>query len=82
LVAGLRREGLPVRERAVSHSAPHRDYSAVQAWYGSDMKVFVTYFAPLLVLLLFFAGVVAQVAVDAHHWMPHNWWTRSPFKKK
>jgi hypothetical protein len=46
------------------------------------MKVFLAYIAPLLLLLLFFAGLVAQVAMDAHHWMPRNWWPRSLGKKK
>ncbi|MGB2603621.1 MAG: hypothetical protein WBC78_08500 [Candidatus Sulfotelmatobacter sp.] len=46
------------------------------------MKVFLAYIAPFLVLLLFVAGWMAQVAVDAHHWMPRNWWPRSLLKKK
>jgi hypothetical protein len=45
------------------------------------MKVFLAYIAPLLLLLLFLAGLVAQLAVDAHHWMPRKWWPRSLFKK-
>ena len=36
----------------------------------------------LLLLLLFFAGLVAQVAMDAHHWMSCNKWPRSLVKKK
>jgi phage-related minor tail protein len=46
------------------------------------VKVFLAYIAPLLIVLLVLAGLVAQVAVDAHHWMPRNWWPRSLFKKK
>jgi hypothetical protein len=46
------------------------------------MRVFLTYIAPVLVVLLFLAIWAAQVAVDAHHWMPRNWWPRSLFKKK
>jgi hypothetical protein len=48
------------------------------------MKVFFAYIAPLLLVLLFLAGLVAQIAVDAHHWMPRNWWPRSipKIKKK
>jgi len=45
------------------------------------MKVFLTYIAPFLLLLLFLGGIVAQIAVDAHHWMPRKWWPRS-FRKK
>lgn len=46
------------------------------------MRVFFAYLAPLLVLLVFFAGLVAQFAVDAHHWMPSYWSPRSLLKKK
>jgi hypothetical protein len=46
------------------------------------MKVFLAYVAPFLLLLLFFAGLLAQIAVDAHHWMPRDWWPRPLFKKK
>jgi hypothetical protein len=46
------------------------------------MKVFMVYIAPLLILLLFLAGLLGQFAIDAHHWMPANWWPRSLLKKK
>jgi uncharacterized BrkB/YihY/UPF0761 family membrane protein len=39
-----------------------------------SMRIFFAYVAPFLLLLLFVAGVVAQIAVDAHHWMPRKWW--------
>jgi hypothetical protein len=48
----------------------------------SDMHVFSVYIAPLLVLLLFLAGTVAQFVIDAHHWMPRNWWPRSLFSRR
>lgn len=46
------------------------------------MRVFLAYIAPLMVLLLFVAIVLAQFATDAHHWMPRNWWPGSLFKKR
>jgi hypothetical protein len=45
------------------------------------MKVFLAYVAPLPFVLLFLANLAAQVAVDAHHWMPRRWWPRSLFEK-
>jgi hypothetical protein len=38
------------------------------------MKVFLAYIAPIILLLFFLAGILAQIAVDAHHWLPRNWW--------
>ena len=49
--------------------------------YDYSVRVFFAYLAPSLLVLLFLVGIVAQIAVDAHHWMPRKWWPRSLRKK-
>jgi hypothetical protein len=39
------------------------------------MRWFLAYLITILALLVSLIGMLAQVAVDAHHWAPGKWWT-------
>ena len=38
------------------------------------MRSVIAYVALGLAMLVMLGGLLAQIAVDAHHWMPRNWW--------
>ena len=46
------------------------------------MRVVVTYVVWILAIVVMLGGLLASIAVDAHHWWPRNWWPRSLWKKR
>jgi hypothetical protein len=45
-------------------------------------KELITYVAWIFAIVLALGGLLAQIGVDAHHWMPRSWRARKELKKK
>jgi hypothetical protein len=42
----------------------------------------ITYVVWIFVIVLALGGLLAQIGVDAHHWMPRSWQAPKKLKKK
>jgi hypothetical protein len=45
-------------------------------------KELITYVVWIFAIVLVLCGLLAQVGVDAHHWMPRNWRASKKLEKK
>jgi len=43
---------------------------------GSVKESVITYIVWIFAMIVMLAGLLAPIVVDAHHWMPRNWWPR------
>jgi len=46
------------------------------------MRSLVTYFVWIFAIIVMLGGLLAPIVVDAHHWMPRNWWPRRLVRDK